>query len=158
MTIVHDMLTSLTAELTRVVDAPTDGIVYGSDITGALDLDSDMAERPERDPLLITEALARRLDTPRGSLPDDLDYGLDLKGHCNRGITSAEVNSLAGRIRGEVTKDDRVGDATVRVVPGSNGESLSITVNISPTDPSLAPFRFTLAVTDATVFVETLTA
>lgn len=155
--IVRDAVAADLAALTRVVPSPTGALGYGSDLAmtvDGIDIDADMLERLGSDPLVLAEALVRRLDCPRGALPDDPDYGLDVRGYLNRGTTTAEIRGLSSAVHAEVTKDDRVGTARVVVDPSLDGSSLAITIQITPADPSLEPFELVLAVTTAAVLIE----
>lgn len=155
--VVRDAIAAELALLERVVPTPTGALGYGSDIAmtdDAGDVHADMLERRGDDPLVLAEALVRRLDTPRGSLPDDRDYGYDVRGHLNRGTTAQEIRGMSSGVHGEVTKDDRVGSARVDVTPAPDGSSLAIAIQITPADPALAPFELVLAVTSAAVLIE----
>ena len=66
------------ATITKIVDTPEAPHGYGSDISGAADLDPDMAEVDGFSTLALAQALVRRLDTPRGTLLDDGNYGMGL--------------------------------------------------------------------------------
>ncbi len=147
-----DALAAGMATVTRQVDAPTPPLGYGTDISCTLDIDERMAEVDPQSTRAIAEALVRRLDTPRGALIDDADYGFALKSYANRGVTRAELLSLADRVRLEVTKDDRVSTATVTVT--SSGTSLSVSIRVTPEDPSLDTFAAVLSVTSAAVVLE----
>jgi hypothetical protein len=155
MTIVTDSIAAQTAELAREIAVPTGALGFGVDLSCVTDLTEDMAEVDPFTARGIAEAIARRLITPRGSLPDDLGYGLDVRGYCNRATTARELNELRGQVVNEVAADDRVSSATVDVVVA--GKGLSVKVMITPEDPSLKPFTLTLAVTDASALIESIT-
>ena len=144
------------ATITKVVDTPSSPHGYGSDISGAADLDPDMAEVDGFSTLALAQALVRRLDTPRGSLIDDGDYGIDLRSYCNRPTAAAELIALAGQVRGELLKDDRVDTLTVVMRPTSTGNAFDLELSIVPVDPRLGPFDLTLAVTSATIVIEAI--
>lgn len=154
--IVADAIASETALLTREVATPVAPFGWGTDISCDRDLDEAMPE--VSGDLALAQALVRRLDCPRGALPDDGDYGIDLRANLNRGLTVTEVRGLAGSIRSELTKDDRVDTVAVTVTPTPTGESLRVSIQVTPRDPSLGgPFSLTLAVTDGGVLVEEMT-
>ncbi len=154
--VVLDALAAGLLEVIREVDVPSEPFGYGTDISCTLDLDERMGEVDPASSLAIAEALVRRLDTPRGALVDDPDYGLDLKSYCNRGVTRSDLLSLAERVRLEVTQDDRVATATVTV--SSDGSALSVQVRVTPEDPSTGSFAMTLAVTSSAVVLEAMAA
>lgn len=144
------------ATLERVMDAPTGALGYGTDIACTDDLAEPMADVDPTSTTAIAQALLRRLDCPRGRLVDDADYGLDIRGYLNRGTTVAELNALAGAVRNEVEKDDRVSSAIVQVAASLS--SLSVRIRIVPADPNLDEFSLTLAVTSAAVVIQEITA
>lgn len=153
---VRDAIAAAIAELERVTEVPSGPFGYGTDISCAGDLTETMEEVDGFSTLALAQALVRRLDCARGQLPDDPDYGIDVRSYCNRGATTQDIRSLASRIRGEVTKDDRVDTATVTVTPSSTGDELGVKVAVTPYDARLGPFTLTLAVTSAAVLIEEL--
>jgi hypothetical protein len=143
------------AALERVRDVPTGELGYGTDVAWMLDILEPMGDVDPTSTDAIAQAIIRRLDCPRGRLVDDADYGLDLVGYLNRGTTPAEVNGLAGAIRSEITKDDRIVTASVVVVP-SRG-ALSVRIRVTPASPTLGAFTLTLAATSAGVVLQEIT-
>ncbi len=139
------------ATLERVRDVPTGALGYGTDIAWELDMVEPMQDVDPTSTDAIAQAVIRRLDCPRGRLVDDADYGLDLVGFLNRGTTPAEVNTLAGAIRNEVEKDDRVVSASVVVTPTLN--ALSVRIRIVPAS-SNDVFTMTLAASSAGVVLQ----
>jgi len=161
--VVLDAIAAEVAKLTRVVDAPTGPLGYGTDLSCAEDLTDSMEEVSGLDARVRGEAIVRRLTTPRSTLPDvrgtdlrDWNYGIDLRSYLNRGVTADEIRGLASNIRSEVTKDDRVSGVTVTVTPSPNGSSLAIDLLVTPRDPSIGAFTLVLAVTSASVLLEEL--
>jgi hypothetical protein len=152
--LMRDAIAADLAALERVQTAPAPPHGYGSDLWCTDDLREDMAEVDGHSTLALAQAVVRRLDCPRGALPDDPDYGIDLRGYCNRGVTADGVRSLAGAIRAEVTKDDRVERASVTVTPSPTGTELAITLAVEARDPALGGFTLTLAATSAQVLLE----
>jgi hypothetical protein len=141
-----------TLDRVQVVPAPPFG--FGADLWCEADLRADFAEVDGKTTLALAQAIVRRLDCPRGALPDDPDYGLDLRGYCNRGVTADEIRSLAGRIRSEVAKDDRIEALGVTVTPSPTGTELDVTLAVTARDPALGGFSLTLALTSADVLIE----
>jgi phage baseplate assembly protein W len=143
------------ASLERLVDDPQPPFGYGRDISCVRDLDPGVEVEGVT---ALAQALARRLDTPRGGLVDDPDFGFDLRSQLNKGSTQAEMNSLAARIRNELTKDDRVSMVSVTVAPlDTRGSSVRVTVRVRPKNSS-EPFSMTLAVTSAEIVMEAMAA
>jgi hypothetical protein len=154
---VQDAITAELAMLARiVVPPPTTGLAYGTDLSCTTDLTPTLAEVDPLSPSAIVEALIRRFSTPRGSLEDDQDYGLDLRQHCNRGVTQRELRALAGSMQGEAQKDDRVESATVTLAASLDITTLTASLMIEPADPALRDFTFTFSVTSAEVLLETI--
>ncbi len=79
-------------------------------------------------PLLVAEAIYRRLTTPRGMLrggEDEASYGLDLSALIGKTNPEGMLASLPGRLRSEITKDLRV------LALGINVESTTIRGRVS---------------------------
>lgn len=153
--IVLDAIAADLAELTRIVPVPTGPLGYGRDLSCVDDVTEALDEVDPFSPAAIGEALLRRLTTPRGGLSDDADYGLDVRSCCNRGVPASELRELAGQIRSEATKDDRVEDASVTVtLPSLN--AMSIRILVTPADPLLDPFSLTFAVVSGQLLLEAL--
>ena len=108
------------------------------------------------DPLVMKQAILRRLDTPRGSLPDDPSYGISLRSMLNAGADPERIASFGGIIRNEVCKDDRVASAVAVVTPSASFDAFRVALTVNPADPSLGGFSMTLAVTSAGVVLEAI--
>lgn len=158
MTIVTDAIAAGLALETRAADFPVAPFGYGIDVSCTNDIDPRMSEVDPFSPLALGEALVRRLDCPRGALPDDANYGLDLRGYCNRGTSTQDLRSLAGRARNELEKDDRVDSVTVIVTPSSTGDELDVTVAVVPLDPRIGDFLLVLSASDAGVLLKEIAA
>jgi phage baseplate assembly protein W len=150
--VVRDAIAASIALETRIVATPSEPFGWGSDIACALALDPDVRELDGDDPQVLANAIIRRLDTPRGQLPDDPDYGIALRSMLSAGITDAGRRSISGRIYNEITKDERVDSLRVDVTPGD--ESLTIALTVTPVEGE--PFTTTLAVTSAGVVLEAI--
>ena len=145
------------AELTSEVDTPVEPFGYGSDVSCALDIDAGR-EIDGDDPLVLAQALVRRLDCPRGGLPDDPSYGIDIRGFLNDGRPVREISSLEDQIKTELRKDDRVALVDAKVTPNATGSTLGIVIRVTPVDPATKPFRLTLALTSSAVLLEAMEA
>jgi hypothetical protein len=149
------------ALLERVVDPPSAPHGYGSDLSCTDDLTATMDEVNGFTTLALAQALVRRLDCPRGGLPDDPDYGIDIRAMLNRGLTTRELRDLAGAVRLELEKDERVDSASVTFRPAPDGSSFAIEIAVTPIDARLGTdgeggFSLTLALTDAALLLEEL--
>lgn len=156
MSAARDAIAVELAALTRVVSTPDEPFGYGSDVSCGYDMDPGAAELDGMNPLVLAQATLRRLDTPRGSLPDDPSYGISLRSMLNAGTDPERINSMAGTIRNEVCKDDRIASAVVTVMPSVAGDAFKVVLRITPVDPRLGPFSMTLAVTSAAIVLEAI--
>lgn len=147
-----------TALLTRIVTTPVEPFGYGVDTSGTTALADTLEEVDPYSSAAISQALARRLQTPRGTLRDDLDYGRDLRAYVNRGMPVSQLREVEGEILGEVLKDDRVGSATVAATLPTLS-SMKVEIVVTPEDPRTGgPFSLTLGVTSAAVLLEAVNA
>jgi hypothetical protein len=144
------------AELTagaRAALVPQPPLGWGSDLSCVTDCDADFSELPGNSALGVAQRVARRYLTPRGGLLDDGNYGLDLRGYCNRGVTQQDLRTLQSRCVAEALKEETVASVTVNVSTTS-ANSLSVSAQLTPADPSIAPFAFVLAVASETSLLE----
>jgi len=136
----------------RVADVPEPPLYWGTDLSCVTDCTETFSELPPGGALIIAQAVVRRFLTPRGGLIDDADYGLDLRGYCNRGVTREDLRTLQSRCVAEALKDERVQSVTINVV--SDGASLlEVTALLTPADSSIGRFGFVLAVSDETTLL-----
>lgn len=131
---------------------------YGWDLSLATDLRSDMGVVDPFSVEGIGEALLRRLDCPRGALPGDPNYGLDVRGMLNRATDPRTISALGGQIKAECEKDDRVDSVTARVAASADYSTLTIDLVVVPVDPNLGGFSLTFEATDAELLIEELRA
>jgi hypothetical protein len=142
---VLDAITASIAELAPIVATPSGDLGYGTDLSCVSDATPDLAEVDPQSVRAIGEATIRRLTTPRGGLPDDRDYGLDVRAYVNRGVATSQLRDLQGMISNEITKDDRIDGAAVTLTM-PEPKTLNVQVMIDPADPNLRPFPLTFAV------------
>jgi hypothetical protein len=143
--------------LLRLVDTPVEPFGYGVDLSCVLDVTEDLAEVDSFSPIAIAESSLRRLITPRGGCPDDSDYGFDLRGQLNKGVTVLGLRTLSGQSRAEINKDDRVSDCTADVTYDSvQGPQLRVKVTIQPVDVDLGEFTFTGSINDTRAVLEAI--
>ncbi len=107
---------------------------------------------------VVAEAAYRRLTTPRGMLrggEEEANYGLDLTELCGNTNPKAAAAALPGRIRSELTKDERIDPSTivVDVLVVVEGPATSFTITI---EAQAAAGPFTLKVLASAVTVELL--
>jgi hypothetical protein len=161
--LVLDAIAADVALLERHVDAPEGELGYGADLSCAEDLSEDFADVDPLSPRALAEALLRRLDCPRGTLPEAssptlvaADYGMELQAHLHGPLTLGDVRRIEGAIRNELTKDDRVDSLTVNVTVTSDGSSFTVDLQVHPVDPRTGEFALTFAVTTAALLIEEL--
>lgn len=98
----------------------------------------------------LGQALARRLETPRGGLFYDPDYGTDVREMVNDVTTSASAQQRQQQIEAEALKEERVGTAaaTVTYSPATSTATIKLAV-----DTAAGPYTFILAVTSVSIAV-----
>ena len=116
---------------------------YGTDLSCVTDLDPSGAEVSGR--LLLGQAIARRLITPRGRLIDDANYGFDLRQFIDDDLGPADIARIQSGIQTECQKDERVLSAIATVVYSAG--TLLVTVQIQD---GAGPFNLVLAVSSVT--------
>lgn len=90
---------------------------------------------------VVRQRIVRRLSTPRGTLREDPDFGIDLVEYANYGSTIESVMALRGAIIGELSKDETVLSLQVDVQVADNYD---LTIVITGTTRP-GPFRLTAA-------------
>lgn len=123
---------------------------FGSDLSCVSDLDPYMVEVAEDDETGVSQALARRFQTGRGRLIDEPDYGLDLRQFARKGVRRIDPVAIAGMIRAEASKDDRVASVDVVVTENSDGR---LEASLNGATYAAGPFSLTMVVTDAEVIL-----
>lgn len=97
---------------------------------------------------VLAEALARRLTTPRGTLPFHADYGLDLRGYLNESMTQDVLYRLKAAVERECELDERVLTASATVSYAFGTQALGVRISVTTSN---GPFKFVLNVTSLTV-------
>ena len=90
----------------------------------------------------VAEAIARRLQTPRGGLIDDPNYGYDLTAFLDADITAPVLASIQSQVNAECVKDQRVTSATSTVTLTVAG-LLIVTIALTT---AFGPFSLVLSV------------
>ena len=111
--------------------------------------DLDPAGRTVSGPEALAQAIARRLQTPRGALAaigDDPDYGLDLRDYVGDDVGAAIEAEVEAAVRAECLKDERVRDVDVTVAV--SGRALTVGLRVASTQGAV---RLVLAVSAVTV-------
>lgn len=125
---------------------------WGRELVCVLDCTDSFATTTDPRTILL-QALARRFDTPRGTLPahEDDDYGFPLLSLLHEGITSDDLDTMQGKIAGEMKQDPRVETVIVRVTYAAH--RLTVTGLVTPRDPRVEPFGFVMTVDDAAIMI-----
>lgn len=119
---------------------------YGTDLSCVSDLDMTGAEVSGR--LLLGQALARRLQTPRGRLLEDANYGFDLRQYINADLSPVDIAKIRAGVESECLKDERVLGATATVTLTNNVLIVTILVQ-----DAAGPFSLVLSVTAVTTTI-----
>lgn len=114
----------------------TYGVDWSTFTAGVPDLDPTFTGFGGDD--LVVEAAARRLITPRGSLPGAPDYGYDLRQHMQARLTPLKLAQIRSAIVSEVTKDERITRAECLAESINSGATMRVRLTVSTTTRSYA--------------------
>lgn len=123
---------------------------FGLDLHCVEDLDELMSEVAEDDVTGLSEAIARRLSTPRGALIDDENYGIDLSDYLSGHVNALVLAQLRGEAQTEVLKEERVATCEVSVEVTGAAPELVLLVNVRG-QADVGPYDLTLSVDKVTV-------
>lgn len=98
----------------------------------------------------LGQALAHRLETPRGSLFYAPNYGTDVRAYLNAAINPVILARLRSEVQGECLKDERVQTCSCTVTFNSALGVLNLQINVVTAS---GPFALELLVTALTVAV-----
>jgi phage baseplate assembly protein W len=96
----------------------------------------------------LGQALAHRLETPRGSLFSDANYGTDIRDSVNDSVSPASLAEMAADAQAECSKDERVLSCTATAQFSEQTDTLSLTISVQT---SSGPFLFVFTVSQVTV-------
>jgi phage baseplate assembly protein W len=120
---------------------------YGHDLSCTNDLDPNMIEVDGL--TTLTQAIFRRLITPRGTLLDDPNYGYDVTQFVNDDLSPADISRIGTQIDQELLKDQRVYASSTTVTYVASASMLTIATVVTPsTGPT---FTLVLAASQVTV-------
>jgi hypothetical protein len=122
---------------------------YGYDLSCESDLDRNFGTVSGR--LLLSQALVRRIITPRGMLFYDPNYGYDITSEVSDDLLPADLGRIGQEMDAEFLKDQRVISSITQVttVTAPDG-TLSLSTLTTITDGN-GPFPLTLAISQVTV-------
>ena len=120
------------------------------------DFGTDLAALPDLEPRLplqsglrnLGEAIARRLQTPRGSLFYAPNYGTDIRAWLNEAMTTDDLFRAKVAVEAECEKDERVLSADAEVVLNRTLQTLTLRLTLTT---AAGPFRLVLSVDQVTV-------
>jgi phage baseplate assembly protein W len=131
---------TLSASLASVVgDYGSDVLVFPG-VDGNLNLVADWR--------VVAEALARRLSTPRGTLPFHPDYGLDVREYLNEAVTQDALYRMKAAVELECEQDERVENAEATITYSASTQTLRLSIEATTTT---GPLRFVLNVSQVSV-------
>lgn len=119
---------------------------YGTDLSCVSDMDPNGLEVSGR--LMLGQAIARRLYTPRGRLLEDANYGFDLRAFIDADVAPVDLAQIKSGIETECTKDERIlsATATLQFITGV----LIVTIALQD---GLGPFPLVLSVNNVTATI-----
>jgi hypothetical protein len=97
----------------------------------------------------LSQALVRRITTPRGRLLTDPNYGYDVTGELNDDVTTAQAGSIGSNMDQEFMKDQRVLSSSTIATLNPDG-TLDTTTSIAT---ALGPFSLVLSISQVTVSI-----
>jgi hypothetical protein len=156
--IVRDTIASLIAVLQVESSTAVAPFGYGRDLVCVDDIDPQLAETDPDGLESFAQDLYHRLTTARGSLPDDPNFGFDVRALLSKGLTQADIRSAVTQIEGELQKDDRGVAYEVELTQtGSLAiPSWLLRITVTPADGS-STFDLVLAVTGGEALLQEIT-
>ena len=116
---------------------------YGTDLSCVSDLTPNMAETNGTH--AVAEAIARRLQTPRGSLIGDANYGFALTDYVNDDVSQQDIAIISSNTQQECLKDERVSSAKAQLTFANNALVATISLVAAP-----GPFTLVLSISNLT--------
>lgn len=125
---------------------------YGTDVSTYRDGDLDPTFTIISGRRVISEAVARRLETPRGTCLRDPNYGSDTRGWLNRDFVAAEKTlfRLKALIEAEAEKDERVLGAEASIAYDPAIQKLRVVIML---EAAGGPFQLVLDITQVSVAI-----
>src|SRR5574337_487746 len=105
---------------------------FGQDVSTFPDLDPSFSALTG--PRVVAEAIARRLSTPRGSLPFYPDYGIDVRDWVNESITRDRLAQFRRALEAEVVKDERVDSADSAIAFNTQTGEMQLSIILTTAD------------------------
>jgi hypothetical protein len=143
--------------LHRIVPQTT-AVGYGVDLKCVDDLDPALGTTDPFDIATLGQAAYHAITTRRLTLCDDKDYGIDVAAYLHAPKLPADLQALGGQVATELQKDDRIQAAACVASFDSAERELSLSVRITPSDPSQQSFSLIVAVTDGGTLLQEVTS
>jgi hypothetical protein len=144
----------LVAELPAVTPPVEGELGWGRELSCVEDCTDSFAEIGPYDPAIIMQAIARRYQTPRGTLLDDPEYGLDLRGYLHKGLTQKDLRQLQTQALGEANKDQRIDRSATQLTLSFIASIMRVSLRVTPRDPRGNPFPFVVRISGLSAVVE----
>lgn len=119
---------------------------FGTDINGTPDLDPAFSRVTGA--TCLGQALSRRLETPRGGLWYDPDYGEDVRDRLNDAVGMTTRHALESAVEAECEKDKRVRRASATATFDQASYTLSLAISV---ETAAGPFTFLMKADSLTV-------
>ena len=87
---------------------------FGTDWSCVMDLDG--AGRSISGITVVSQAVARRITTPRGWVIDDQNYGMNVGDYLSQGVSAQDMPRVQAEVYTEILKDERVLNVTVTAI------------------------------------------
>jgi len=130
-------------------------LAFGSDLSCTLDLDPQMTELAQDDPLLVAQNAVRLITIDKGTYPDDPTVGVNLYSWLRKPADRRFKAQLESAIRTEILQDERVQSLSVSVTNSTNMDSATVAINGTC---ATGTFRLTLALSSAGVVLTEINA
>lgn len=122
---------------------------FGSDVSTFPDLDPTFSPITGR--RAVGEAIARRLETPRGGgLFYNPAYGYDLRSAMNSAQSPSSLAAIAAAVENEAVQDERVSAATATVTLDNATNIMRVSLALETAE---GPFALVLAISAVSVDV-----
>jgi len=142
--------------LTQEVAFPSGDLGFGTDFSCWDDFDPNFSELDPNSPLAVAQDAYHRLNTQRGLIPDDSDYGKDVKTLLQRAFSPNGIIETKGQIKSELLKDDRIDPKTLQVNVTADAVNQSLVIDIKGYCTK-GPFSLILNASDSGVLLKSIT-
>jgi hypothetical protein len=154
--VVRDFISQATALLVPLSSVPADP-GYGIDLICVTDLDQRLLETAYDSNESLSQDLFHRVTTKRGSLADDLDYGIDLRGMLSSAQLPETLLNLQAAVEQECAKDPRVRDVSCSAVWNAQKQELNVSIAVRPYAlTAVNGFQLIMTVTSGSAILESI--